>query len=73
MCDAYVAMTTDRPYRAAITTRDAIEELRRCAGRQFDPSLVPLLCDELEQRSVPVLEDAGEPVAARKPERPHAA
>jgi two-component system, cell cycle response regulator len=35
--DAYVAMTTARPYRPILSTRDAIAELRRCAGTQFDP------------------------------------
>jgi diguanylate cyclase (GGDEF)-like protein len=38
--DAYDAMTSDRPYRAAMTQSAAIEELRRCRGTQFDPELV---------------------------------
>jgi HD-GYP domain-containing protein (c-di-GMP phosphodiesterase class II) len=38
--DAYDAMTSDRPYRAAISEEEAIEELRRCAGTQFDPRVV---------------------------------
>ena len=40
IADAYDAMTSDRPYRAAMTQRAAIEELRRCRGSQFDPVLV---------------------------------
>jgi HD-GYP domain-containing protein (c-di-GMP phosphodiesterase class II) len=36
-CDAYSAMTTDRPYRAALSVSEAAEELRACAGSQFDP------------------------------------
>jgi len=36
-CDAYHAMTTDRPYRAAMSYAEAIEELLSSAGRQFDP------------------------------------
>jgi diguanylate cyclase (GGDEF)-like protein len=52
-CDAYSAMTSDRPYRAARTADDAVAELRRCAGRQFDPHVVELLCA--------VLADAHEP------------
>jgi HD-GYP domain-containing protein (c-di-GMP phosphodiesterase class II) len=39
-CDAFSAMTTDRPYRAARTQAEAIEELKRCAGTQFDPQVV---------------------------------
>jgi PAS domain S-box-containing protein/diguanylate cyclase (GGDEF)-like protein len=70
MCDAYVAMTTDRPYRAAISTGDAIAELRRCAGRQFDPALVPLLCDALETRSATEPPSAARASAAPVRERP---
>jgi putative nucleotidyltransferase with HDIG domain len=42
-CDAFSAMTTDRPYRAARTQAEAIEELKRCAGTQFDPRVVEAL------------------------------
>ncbi|MHB8571335.1 MAG: HD-GYP domain-containing protein [Candidatus Dormibacteria bacterium] len=35
--DAYVAMTTDRPYRRAMRTEDALQELRLGIGTQFDP------------------------------------
>jgi HD-GYP domain-containing protein (c-di-GMP phosphodiesterase class II) len=39
-CDAYSAMTTDRPYRAARTKDDALAEMERCAGTHFDPAVV---------------------------------
>lgn len=42
--DAYVAMTDDRPYRAARSHDDAVAELRRCAGTQFDPRIVAVFC-----------------------------
>jgi diguanylate cyclase (GGDEF)-like protein len=47
VCDAYSAMTSDRPYCSARTAAGAIAELRRCAGRQFDPQVVELLCTVL--------------------------
>jgi len=40
VADAYDAMTSDRPYRKAYSTEKAIEELRKCAGTQFDPKIV---------------------------------
>jgi two-component system cell cycle response regulator len=44
VCDAYDAMTSDRPYKAAMTRDEAIAELRRCAGTQFDPAVVAAFC-----------------------------
>ena len=40
VCDAFDAMTSDRPYRAATTPEAALAELARCAGTQFDPEVV---------------------------------
>jgi HD-GYP domain-containing protein (c-di-GMP phosphodiesterase class II) len=42
-CDAFSAMTTDRPYRAARTEDAALAELRANAGTQFDPEVVSAL------------------------------
>lgn len=47
--DAYDAMVNDRPYRRALSEEDAIAELRRFAGRQFDPGLTALFIDFLEE------------------------
>ena len=43
VCDAFSAMTTDRPYRAAMPIDAALEELHDCAGTQFDPHVVAAL------------------------------
>jgi diguanylate cyclase (GGDEF)-like protein len=40
ICDAYDAMTSTRPYRAAMSSEVALAELSRCAGTQFDPAVV---------------------------------
>lgn len=43
VCDSFSAMTTDRPYREALSVGQAVAELRRCAGTQFDPRVVDAL------------------------------
>ena len=43
IADTLDAMTTDRPYRRAMTFGRAVEELQAYAGRQFDPALVQLV------------------------------
>jgi two-component system, cell cycle response regulator len=40
VCDAYEAMTTTRPYKERLSPAEALEELKRCAGTQFDPEIV---------------------------------
>lgn len=40
VADAYDAMTSDRPYRKALSHKEAMAELERCKGKQFDPALV---------------------------------
>jgi two-component system, cell cycle response regulator len=40
VCDAYDAMVSERPYKSAMPVDDALAELRRCAGSQFDPAVV---------------------------------
>ncbi len=42
-CDAYNAMTTDRPYRKARSAEEALQEMEVCAGTQFDPDVVAAL------------------------------
>ncbi len=42
-CDAFSAMTSARPYRAAVSVPAAVAELERCSGREFDPTVVEAL------------------------------
>jgi diguanylate cyclase (GGDEF)-like protein len=56
-CDAYHAMTSDRPYRPAMSHTEAMEELSRHAGTQFDPEAVQALIGYLYGRR-----QAGAPV-----------
>jgi len=39
VADAFDAMTSSRPYRAALAVDDALDEMARCAGTQFDPQI----------------------------------
>jgi PAS domain S-box-containing protein len=58
-CDALNAMTSDRPYRPAMTLERAQEELAACAGTQFDPRAVDALLAEIAAPAV------GRPSTAR--------
>jgi HD-GYP domain-containing protein (c-di-GMP phosphodiesterase class II) len=50
-CDAYGAMVSDRPYRAALAADQAVDELRRGAGSQFDPHAVAALLAAMADRA----------------------
>jgi HD-GYP domain-containing protein (c-di-GMP phosphodiesterase class II) len=47
VCDAYEAMTSDRPYRQAMDPIQAVDELLRGAGTQFDQRLVEVFTKEV--------------------------
>jgi HD-GYP domain-containing protein (c-di-GMP phosphodiesterase class II) len=47
VCDAFDAMTSERTYRDPVTVEDAVAELRRSAGTQFDPEVVNAFCTEI--------------------------
>jgi diguanylate cyclase (GGDEF)-like protein len=49
-CDAFDAMICGRPYRAPMSTEVALAELRRCAGTQFDPTVVDAFCAVVAER-----------------------
>jgi PAS domain S-box-containing protein len=50
-CDALHAMTSDRPYRPARTLECAQQELRACAGTQFDPLVIKALLAEIAEQT----------------------
>ncbi|MCK5219218.1 HD domain-containing protein, partial [bacterium] len=49
IADSFDAMTSDRPYRKALSQEDAIKQLEIFAGRQFDPKLVEVFLRELRR------------------------
>jgi putative nucleotidyltransferase with HDIG domain len=50
-CDAFHAITSDRPYRKARSVEHAVEELRSNAGTQFDPRVVEALIADVQESS----------------------
>jgi HD-GYP domain-containing protein (c-di-GMP phosphodiesterase class II) len=54
VCDAYQAMTSTRPYSAALPPAAAASELRAGVGTQFDPALVDCFVDVLHERGWPL-------------------
>lgn len=50
IADAYDAMTEDRVYRKAMTSEDAVAEIRRNAGTQFDPQLAELFVELIQEK-----------------------
>jgi two-component system cell cycle response regulator len=51
VCDAYDAMVSSRPYRSRMSREVALEELRRCAGTQFDGRIVEAFCAVIAERA----------------------
>ena len=69
VCDALAAMTADRPYRPTKSVAEAVAELRRCAGTQFDPEIVDVVCDLVASGegvlAFPVLDADATPLGAQ--------
>ena len=55
VCDAFDAMISERPYSCTMSSEDALDELRRCAGSQFDPRVVEAFCALAGERSSALL------------------
>jgi HD-GYP domain-containing protein (c-di-GMP phosphodiesterase class II) len=64
VCDAYEAMITERSYRAAMSHEGACQELRRCAGAQFDPEVVEAFLAVIEDRGDEAAIDSAHSAAA---------
>jgi diguanylate cyclase (GGDEF)-like protein/putative nucleotidyltransferase with HDIG domain len=59
VADAFDAMTSDRAYRPRCSTEEALAELRRCAGTQFDPTIVAAFADEVDRTAARPLVSVG--------------
>ena len=74
VCDAFDAMTSERTYKPKVEIGEALDELRRNAGTQFDPMIVELLCEVIEEDRGTAARDVAptgdeEPVRNEKPAR----
>ena len=54
VADAYDAMTSERGYRRPLSPSQALEELERCSGSQFDPAIIDAFSADIGVRREPV-------------------
>jgi putative nucleotidyltransferase with HDIG domain len=54
IADAFDAMTSDRPYRPALTREEALAEVERCSGTQFDPQIARVFLEVFDDVELPV-------------------
>jgi diguanylate cyclase (GGDEF)-like protein len=52
VADCFSALVSKRPYRQQLTPSEACEEIERCAGSQFDPTIAELFVEEVRRRPV---------------------
>ena len=53
VCDAFSAMVQARPYKTGRSVADAVTEIERCAGTNFDPAVVEAFAAEIRSEQVP--------------------
>jgi diguanylate cyclase (GGDEF)-like protein len=63
VADAYDAMTTERVYRGRLSHEHAVRELERCAGTQFDPSVVEAFKAEVSELGAPEHNETERPLS----------
>ncbi len=56
IADTFDAITTDRPYRKAADWKTALEEIRRCSGREYDPVLVQAFLRACEAGEITIIQ-----------------
>jgi HD-GYP domain-containing protein (c-di-GMP phosphodiesterase class II) len=64
VADTYDAMTSDRPYRKARSKGEAVAEIKRCSGKNFDPQVVEAFLEILDEQSTAEIE-----VQPKEPEK----
>ena len=64
VCDAFHAMTDERPYQRAMSPQETMLELRRCKGTRYDPDVVEVICAEIAAGRIPPVAQAAQPGAA---------
>jgi putative nucleotidyltransferase with HDIG domain len=69
LADAWDAMTSDRPYRRALSVDEAAEEVRRCRAKQFSPAVVDAFFAAFRRR--PALFQPEAPSALDSPDEPY--
>jgi len=67
IADAYDAITSPRPYRAQLPSEQAVAELKRCSGTQFDPELVEAFIKVIQPIQVKSLDTSEKPTEDAKP------
>ncbi len=56
VADTYDAMTSDRPYRKAVSVGETLDEIKRCSGQSFDPRVVEAFLEVMEEQGIAVSE-----------------